>query len=231
MNKPSCDVFLSHDGHDKPAVEALAPPLLRLKDAKLRVSAAVFSGDGQRVLLLGSDGSARFWDSTSGELDEPLSIHDGRIDGAVLSRDQRSVLTWSADATVRLWAIDSGKPIMPALPHDGERVNGAVFNSDETRILTWAEDGTARVWSRETGQPLTLPMKHEYAVNGARFLPDENWIMTWAVDSTVRLWSLEVDESGFDQPVLHTKLRTGTKLTKEREELKILDRKEWQGAR
>ena len=211
--------------------EVLAPPLLRLKDAKLRVSAAVFSGDGQRVLLLGSDGSARFWDSTSGELDEPLSIHDGRIDGAVLSRDQRSVLTWSADATVRLWAIDSGKPIMPALPHDGERVNGAVFNSDETRILTWAEDGTARVWSRETGQPLTLPMKHDYAVNGARFLPDENWIMTWAVDSTVRLWSLEVDESGFDKPVLHTKLRTGTRLTEEREELKILDRKEWQDAR
>ncbi len=206
--------------------EVSAPPL-RLEDAKW-VSAAVFSDDERRVLLFGSDGTARFWDSTSGELDKPLAIHGARIDGAVLSREQRSVLTWSADATVRLWNIDNGKAIIPPLPQ--KKVQGAVFNSDETRILTWAADGTARVWSSVNGQPLTLPMKHAH-VNGARFLPDGKWIMTWGADSTVRLWSLEVDESGFDKPVLHTKVRTGTKLSEEREELRIMERKEWLDAR
>ena len=71
-------------------------------------------------------------------------------------------------------------------------------------------------------------MKHAFAIHGARFLRDDKWIMTWGQDGTVRLWSLEMDESGLDEPVLHTKQRTGTRLTDVREELRIMNREEWQ---
>jgi WD40 repeat protein/tetratricopeptide (TPR) repeat protein len=162
-------------------VKSIWPNVLLHKAA---VKGAVFSRDESRILTWSDDGTARTWESTTGQPLTPSLEHKGPVKGAVFNQDETRILTWSEDGTTRVWDSLTGQPLTPSLEHKGP-VKGAVFSQDETRILTWSADGTARVWDSLTGQPLTLPL--ENAAAGAVFSRDETRILTWG-GSAVRVW-------------------------------------------
>jgi hypothetical protein len=67
------------------------------------VYSAQFSSDGQRVVTVSEDRTARLWDGVSGKpLGEPMK-HDGGVFSAQFSPDCQRVATGSADKTARLW--------------------------------------------------------------------------------------------------------------------------------
>lgn len=199
---------------------------LKDMDSLKLMSAAVFSNDGQRVLMLDRGGNGRFLDTQSGEFTQDFPLHNGRINGAIFSESNRRLLTWSADKSARLWDTTTHTMSIPPLYHNSN-VRGARFNRDETRVLTWSSDGRARVWDSATGRPLTPAIRHEHnrPINGARFVLDDKWVLTWSDDKSVRFWNLETDQSGFDEPVLYSQVRTGTVLNEE--ELEVITKDDW----
>jgi eukaryotic-like serine/threonine-protein kinase len=64
-----------------------------------------FSPDGQRTVSGYFDGTARIWDSRSGE-SRTLAGHQGPVVWVAFSPDGQHVLTASQDGTVRLWPDD-----------------------------------------------------------------------------------------------------------------------------
>jgi WD40 repeat protein len=168
-------------------------PSLRHED---NVRGAVFNADETRILTWSVDGTARLWDTATGEAVLTLR-HEDNVGGAVFSGDETRILTWSLDDTARVWDAATGEPLL-TLRHESsagkyDGVNGAVFNADETRILTWSDDDTARLWNAATGEAV-LTLRHEGDVEGAVFNADETRILTWSVDSTAGLWDAATGE-------------------------------------
>jgi WD40 repeat protein/serine/threonine protein kinase len=175
------------------------------------VRSAEFSPDGRHVLtvssgtvqgnLLLAHGTARVWDTGTGQpLTEPLR-HEGWVSSAQFSPDGLRILT--ASTTARVWDTRTGQPVTE-LRHDG-KVRSARFSPDGQRVVTsssWnarfspdsngvmttSSDNTARVWDARTGQPVTEPLRHEGDVSSAEFSPDGLRIVTASSDKTARVW-------------------------------------------
>jgi hypothetical protein len=110
-----------------------------------RVTSAVFSPDGRRVLTASADHTAQLWEADSGKR---LAIFQGHTDGvtsAVFSPDGRRVLTASEDHTACLWETDSGTLLSVFQGHTRE-VRSAIFSPGGRYVLTASSDGSARLW-------------------------------------------------------------------------------------
>lgn len=149
------------------------------------VQGALLSDDDKTVLTWSYDGTARLWDTDTGE---PLAVlaHEAGVRGASFSPDQRRVLTWSFDGTAAVWKVATGERLC-RLAHE-DVVQGAVFSGNGARqVLTWSFDGTAGIWDAATGvRQVTL--QHERAVCGASFFRDDARVVTWAHDETAAVW-------------------------------------------
>ena len=143
---------------------------------------------GVRLLTWSKDGTARLWNSESGDAIGVAMKHKAAVVGATFDRLESRILTWSTDGTARIWDANSGKPIGAPLRHQ-DWVNGAMFDRSENRILTWSCDGTAQLWSVESRKHIGSPMKHSGWVMGARIITSKRRILTWSQDGTARLWN------------------------------------------
>src|SRR5882672_5907998 len=98
-----------------------------------------FSPDGERVVIVASDKTARVWHRRTGKpLTEPLK-HDGPITSAQFSRDGERIITASQDKTARIWDSRTGQPLMDPFKHDGQ-VNWASFSPDGRWAITASSD-------------------------------------------------------------------------------------------
>src|SRR5439155_23346529 len=102
---------------------------------------AQFSPDGRQVVTSSYDGTARVWDSDTGEPMSPPLKHDDAIWPAEFSPDGQLVLTPSSHKSVRVWDTQSGQLLIGPLKHE-RMVWSARFSPDGLRIVSGAWDST-----------------------------------------------------------------------------------------
>jgi WD40 repeat protein/tetratricopeptide (TPR) repeat protein len=158
------------------------PLAMLFEDHTERVTSAVFTPDGGRILTVSLDGTARLCDREG----KPGAVleHVG-VTKAVFAPHGDHILTASADGSARLWDHD-GKLLTTLEGHRGE-VYSAVFAPDGERILTTSANGSARLWDHD-GKLLTTLEGHRGEVYSAVFAPDGERILTTSEDKTARLW-------------------------------------------
>src|SRR5262249_9171586 len=124
------------------------------------VSSAQFSFDGQRVVTVSADRTARVWDALTGQpLTEPLP-HLGTVDSAQFSPDGQRVVTASTDNTARVWDIAPSSANHPAWLLDlAEPLSGQVL--DPQGIIAPSAQDPA-----ETIKQIRLKLKQESDDNG-----------------------------------------------------------------
>jgi WD40 repeat protein len=149
-----------------------------------------FTPDGQRVLVVGGDSSARMWNVADGRPVGQAMKHAADVRLALLSPDAEVVLTCGFDKTARLWSARDGRPLSPPLPHKGE-VRGGAFRPDGQVAATAAADGTVRLWEVPSGRSLAAPLLHDGWVRAVAFSPDGKMLATGCDDGTARLWSAD----------------------------------------
>ena len=191
------------------------------------VNSAVFSGDGSRVATASDDGTARIWDSRTGELLHTLEGHFGGVRSAVFSGDRSRVVTASYDGIARIWDSRTGELLHTLEGHSGV-VRSAVFSGDGSRVATASSDGTARIWDSRTGEMLHTLEGHSSGVNSAVFSGDGSRVVTTSYDGTARIWDVKTgkmnktfyEASGlFIRGVNFKKIDPRSKITDKQEEI------------
>jgi uncharacterized protein with WD repeat len=160
--------------------------LAELTGHEYGVNSASFSPDGQHLVTVSDDKTARVWDS-SGKLLAELAGHQGGVYIASFSPDGQRIVT-ASDKTVRVWD-SSGKQLAELTGHQGE-VTSASFSPDGQRIVTGSWDKTARVWD-SSGKLLAEFTGHQGEVWSASFSPDGQRLVTASLDNTARVWRVE----------------------------------------
>ncbi|GAB4278654.1 MAG: hypothetical protein Fur0025_05340 [Oscillatoriaceae cyanobacterium] len=148
------------------------------------VNSANFSPDGELIVTVSDDKTARLWDRR-GKLVAELIGHQDWVKGANFSPDGQRIVTASYDKTARLWD-SSGKLVAELIGHQGP-VYSASFSPDGQRIVTASNDNTARLWDSSSQQVVEL-IGHQAGVNSASFSRDGELIVTASSDNTARVW-------------------------------------------
>ncbi len=157
------------------------------------VESVALSADG-RVALTGShDGTARLWDTTTGECLHVLTGHVYRVQFVALSGDG-SVAVTVGFADARIWDVASGhcRHVLDILDHGG--AFAVALDYDGRIAITGSGGETARIWDTASGACRQV-LAHE--VDGARFARDVYSValsgdgriaMTASRDGTARIW-------------------------------------------
>ncbi len=153
------------------------------------VTDLAFSPDGERLLSVSADGTARIWgrpadtegESVPGQNDEnPRNAFDEWvIEGDVGMHSDESL-----GPDVYLRNSKSGRTIAhlngPGA-HKGH-INSVRFSSDGERMITAGDDRTFRIWDPRSGAQLARYFEHDERVLDANFSPDRKRVATVAWD-------------------------------------------------
>ena len=153
------------------------------------INSAVFSPDdaSRLVLTASDDGTARSWNSETGELLAQFKGHAGRVLWAVFSADGERVLTTSSDKTARVWDADSGEMMGTLEGHRWSVLHG-VFSTDGQHIVTGGADNISIVWDANTFEAVQQLQGHTASVTSVAVSPDGTRVLTASEDHTAKLW-------------------------------------------
>ncbi|MFF4888113.1 nSTAND1 domain-containing NTPase [Streptomyces nigra] len=151
----------------------------------------LFSPDGRTLATASFDGTARLWDTRTGQALHTLTGHSDDVTGVAFSPDGRTLATASYDGTARLWDTRTGRSLR-TLRLSGD-VTGVVFSPDGRTLAT--VDGTARLWDSRTGQALHTLTEPHGLVTGVVFSPDGRTLATAGTDRTARLWDTRTGQA------------------------------------
>ncbi len=149
-----------------------------------------FSPDGVWLASIGLDGTAKVWNSGSGELVQTLAGEPDTIgydiafspDGELLAASWASqVLVWDAVSGEQRWRLP-GK-VLGLAAIDRRR-----FQPDSTRLAIANMDGQPKVWDLVNGREIFTLAGHSDICDGIAFSPDGKRLATGDIAGIVKLW-------------------------------------------
>jgi WD40 repeat protein len=146
---------------------------------------ARFSGDGQRLVTTSSDGTARVWDTASGQ---PVVVLRGHEDSTYIraaTDPTGSVVATVSGTSVRLFRIPEQR-VLPA--GQGDWILDLAVLPGEEQIAAGGEDGHVRVWDvagTRVVADLTGPLT---SVQGVDVDPSGRYVAAVAADGTAWVW-------------------------------------------
>jgi WD40 repeat protein len=192
---PRWALVLRNNPSNHLAAERLMSTLSHRKWARLacppmehsnRVTCALFSRDGTKVVTSSADNTANVWDARTGRRLAGPFTHSAEINTAMPSEDGRFVVTASKDKTARVWNALTGVSVTEPLQHSGD-VSMAGFTPDGEQVLTISGD-RAQLWSVGKGQPIGKVLKGANYALDVRLSPDGSRFAMACVGGHVQVW-------------------------------------------
>ncbi|MEE6261873.1 WD40 domain-containing protein [Plantactinospora sonchi] len=149
------------------------------------VTSVDWSPDGTRLATASDDGTARIWDTATGQATVTLTGHTARINAVGWSADNAHVATASADDTARIWDATTGQTTTILTGHT-DWVRAIAWSPDGT-LATASDDKAIRIWDTTTGQTTTILTGHTDWVRAIAWSPDGT-LATASDDRTIRIW-------------------------------------------
>jgi WD40 repeat protein len=159
-----------------------------------KLTALVFSPDGQTLISAGEDRQLLAWSAGSGDRLARLES-DAHVRDAAFSADGTLLATAAGEGYIRLWSVDGWAPGSRLDGHDGP-VSSVDFSEDGAQLVSSGEDGTLRSWAPLTAGARSRPEMR--LIRGEGHQPANrvafagvSAVISASNDGTVRLFSLE----------------------------------------
>lgn len=204
INKDSSDL----NAVELRSVSVSEDKLITLSGHTGTINSLAFSRDGKRLVTASSDGTARVWDTSTGQSVAELRGHVGAVNSAEFNPEGTLVVTAGEDATAHVWDAKTGELLVKRTPgaeteraietstlhHDGP-VRRARFSQKGDYIVTtsgnnaylWAPESPNQ-WAATSDQSPTILKGHEDVVTDAVFSRNGKWVVTISQDRTARVW-------------------------------------------
>ncbi len=143
---------------------------------------------GARLLTTSDDGTARVWDTTTGEQLLLLLGHQGLSWPAAFSSDGKRIATISTSEAY-IWDAVTGERLVTLTGHTNE-IYDVKFSQDGARLATGGLDRKVKVWDATSGRELLTLSGHTAAVIDLAFSPGGEQLITGSADGTARIWDL-----------------------------------------
>jgi WD40 repeat protein len=153
---------------------------------------ARFSPDGQRVLTASqeeSDGTAKLWNSGTGELIGKPMKHPRSLTFAGFSPDGSRVVT-TTERSVHIWDGETGLPVGEPLPWEDEEEAFVSFSANGRWALASGQE-CLRLIDTRTGKPAPGALRELENYPTLRFHPKTDWIFATAKDGSAGIWDLD----------------------------------------
>jgi WD40 repeat protein len=175
---------------------------------------AIWSPDGQFVVLADYEGNVTVWDPRHKEPNRTFRAHDGTINTVAVTPDSARIVTASVDRTARVWDRKTGAAVATLRGHRGQVVSARISPTGD-RLVTAGYDTVPRMWDLERGllvatldgaAPLDAEAASKIAIAATRgfgFLRghvgpvsrvmwsgDSARLMTTSEDRTARVWDV-----------------------------------------
>ncbi len=156
------------------------------------VTALCISPDGNRLVSVSTDMTARVWDlharSLLFRIETPCELR-----AVAWVNGGKRFAAGGADGIIRLWTVPNsvGSEIRRATElkgHEGAVNALAGFPSMDKQILSGGEDGTLRIWNVDSGRVLR-EVKHGSAVIAVAVSKDGKRFASAGLDNAVKLWN------------------------------------------
>jgi len=109
------------------------------------VLSACVTPDGQHLVTVSADMTARVWLLADGSLIHTLEGHTGTVLSACATPGGQHLVTVSTDRTARVWLLANGS-LVHSLEGPKDWVWTACVTPDGRHLVTVSDDRTARVW-------------------------------------------------------------------------------------
>ena len=152
-----------------------------------RVLAVAYAPDGATLATGGEDGTARIWDTGTGQQQQQLTGHTGPVGSVAYAPDGATLATGGEDGTARIWDTGTGQQQQQLTGHTG-RVLAVAYGPDGATLATGGGDGTARIWDTGTGQQQQELTGHTGPVWSVAYAPDGATLATGGGDGRARIW-------------------------------------------
>ena len=134
------------------------------------VHSVAFSPDGGR-LASGSDKIVRIWNTATGELEDELEGHTGRVLSVAFSHNGQFIVSGSQDGTVRIWNAATCDTRYMLTGHASD-VASVAISMDDQFVASGSYDRTVRIWNTATGEHLCELRGHAGEVMSVAVSPD-----------------------------------------------------------
>jgi hypothetical protein len=150
-----------------------------------------FARDGRLLATTSEDGTAKLWDTKTGQLRHTLRGHNLLVRGCAFMHDNRQLLTSGFDRTIRIWDADSGA-LLKTLTDDAPVFLVSVLGDDRTAISS-SSDARVRYWNLAQGMIEGYFLGHSAAAwtIAATTVDGTSTIVSGSQDKTAKIWDFQ----------------------------------------
>lgn len=156
-----------------------------------RVTHALFSSDGSRLITCDQVGEALVWDVPERKILRRLQGSDARIFRVALGRGDTLVATAGDDGMVRVYEVETGAGIGLLECGPFETLKAIRIHPDGRRVIAGGTSGAIRIFDLETGSLAHTLVGHVGAIRQLVIHEPGDRLLSSSEDQSARIWDLD----------------------------------------